>query len=292
MPDGIPRPPLTARMRRALDDGCLLVVAPAGYGKTLAIQQAVEAHDAPAIFHACRERDADGGRLIVSILEAVRRTVPGAADVLLDQLGEAGETVDPATAAQVLVDDLARLLVEPLVLVVDDVERLDDAPPAMAVLGALLEGAGGPLRLVVASRRRPPLKLAKLTAAGLVTELGEADLVFTSEECAAVLDRARRPPAERRRGRGHHVAHARLAAGRRARRRPRAGRRGGDRAVPGRGGPGRRSTRRRAARCWTPRSSTSCRPRRSARSASQPEALQSAARLGPQPARRSPARPA
>ncbi|WP_445150826.1 BTAD domain-containing putative transcriptional regulator [Baekduia sp. Peel2402] len=197
MPDGIQRSQLTDRMRRALDDGCLLVVAPAGYGKTLAVQQAVEAHDAPAIFHACRERDADGGRLIVSILEAVRRTVPGAADVLLDQLGEAGETVDPATAAQVLVDDLGRLLVEPLILVVDDVERLGDAPPAIAVLGALLEGAGGPLRLVVASRRRPPLKLAKLTAAGLVTELGEADLVFSAEECAAVLEaRDGRPPSD------------------------------------------------------------------------------------------------
>ena len=184
-------------MLRALDDGCLLVVAPAGYGKTLAVQQAVEERGGVAVWHACRDRDADGGRLVVSILEAVRRNVPGAADVLLDQLGEAGEAVDPSIAAQALVDDLERLLVEPLVLVLDDVERLADAPGAMAVLGALLEGAGGPLRLVVASRRRPPLKLAKLTATGLVTELGEADLVFTAEECAAVLAaRTGRPPSD------------------------------------------------------------------------------------------------
>jgi ATP/maltotriose-dependent transcriptional regulator MalT/DNA-binding SARP family transcriptional activator len=193
----VTRPQLTARIRRALNDGCLLVVAPAGYGKTLAIQQAVVAQGAPVVFHACRERDADGGRLVVGILEAVRRTVPGAADVLLEQLGEAGESVEPAVAAGVLVDDLARLLVEPLVLVVDDVERLGDAPGAIAVLGALLDGAGGPLRLVVASRRRPPLKLAKLTAAGRVTELGEADLVFAAEECAALLTaRDGRPPSD------------------------------------------------------------------------------------------------
>jgi ATP/maltotriose-dependent transcriptional regulator MalT/DNA-binding SARP family transcriptional activator len=193
----LPRPQVAARMMRALDAGCLLVVAPAGYGKTLAVQQAVEQRGGVAVWHACRERDADGGRLIVGILEAVRRNVPGAADVLLDQLGEAGEAVDAATAAQVLVDDLERLLVEPLAIVLDDVERLGDAPAAMAVLGALLEGAGGPLRLVVASRRRPPLKLAKLTAAGLVTELGEADLVFTAEECAAVLEaRDGRPPSD------------------------------------------------------------------------------------------------
>jgi LuxR family maltose regulon positive regulatory protein len=184
-------------MMRALDDGCLLVVAPAGYGKTLAIQQAVEERGGVAAWHACRDRDADGGRLVVSILEAVRRAVPGAADVLLDRLGEAGEAVEAAAAAEALVDDLTRLLVEPLVLVLDDVERLADGPEPMAVLGALLEGAGGPLRLVVASRRRPPLKLAKLTAAGLVTELGEADLVFTAEECAAVLAaRDGRPPSD------------------------------------------------------------------------------------------------
>jgi len=174
-------------MSGAMDDGCLLVVAPAGYGKTLAVQQAVEQRDGTAAWHACRDRDADGGRLVVSVLEAVRRTVPGAADVLLDELGGGGEAVDPSAAAQALVDDLERLLVEPLVLVLDDVERLGDAPGAIAVLGALLADAGGPLRLVVASRRRPPLKLAKLTASGLVVELGEADLVFTSEECAAVL---------------------------------------------------------------------------------------------------------
>jgi ATP/maltotriose-dependent transcriptional regulator MalT/DNA-binding SARP family transcriptional activator len=174
-------------MTRAMEDGCLLVVAPAGYGKTLAVQQAVEEHGGIAAWHACRERDADGGRLVVSILEAVRRTVPGAADVLLDELGVGGEAVDASTAAQALVDDLERLLVEPLVLVLDDVERLGDAAGAMAVLGALLDGAGGPLRLVIATRRRPRLKLAKLTAAGVVVELGETDLVFSSEECAAVL---------------------------------------------------------------------------------------------------------
>jgi ATP/maltotriose-dependent transcriptional regulator MalT/DNA-binding SARP family transcriptional activator len=140
-------------------------------------------------WHACRDRDGDGGRLVVSVLEAVRRTVPGAADVLLDQLGEAGEAVDPLTAVTVLLGDLERLLVEPLVLVLDDVERLGDAPAAMAVLTALLEGdrAPAPLRLVLASRRRPPLRLTKLIAAGRVVELGEPELVFSSEECAAVL---------------------------------------------------------------------------------------------------------
>jgi LuxR family maltose regulon positive regulatory protein len=176
-------------MTRAMEAGCLLVVAPAGYGKTLALQAAVEQRGGATAWHACRDRDADGGRLVVSILEAVRRTVPGAADVLLDQLGEAGEAVDAITAATVLLGDLERLLLEPLVLVLDDVERLHDARSAMAVLAALLEGdsAASPLRLILASRRRPPLKLAKLIAAGRVVEMGEAELVFSTEECAAVL---------------------------------------------------------------------------------------------------------
>src|SRR6476620_8188157 len=87
----LPRPSVTARMTRAMDAGCLLVVAPAGYGKTLAVQAAVAQRGGVTAWHACRDRDADGGRLVVSILEAVRRTVPGAADVLLDELGAAGE---------------------------------------------------------------------------------------------------------------------------------------------------------------------------------------------------------
>src|SRR4051812_45434329 len=140
-------------MMRALDAGCLLVVAPAGYGKTLAVQQAVEERGGAVAWHACRDRDAAAGRLVVAILEAVRRTVPGAADVLLDELGGGGEAVDPSAAAQALVDDLERLLVEPLVLVLDDVERLGDAPGAEAGPCALREGAGGP---VPRRRSSPP----------------------------------------------------------------------------------------------------------------------------------------
>src|ERR1700712_4270986 len=149
----LPRPQVAARMVRALDDGCLLVVAPAGYGKTLAVQQAVEAREGLAVWHPCRDHHADGGRLIVSILESVRRTVPGAADVLLAERAAGGETVDRAFAAAVLVEALGRLLVEPLVLVLDDVERLADAPSAMGVLGVLLDGPGGRLRLPPRSGR-------------------------------------------------------------------------------------------------------------------------------------------
>src|ERR1700712_2583978 len=131
------RPQVAARMTRALQAGCLLVVAPAGYGKTLAIQQAVEERGGVAAWHACRDRDADGGRLVVSILEAGRRPGPGAADAPPARPAAGGGAAVPgaaAPAAHPLVDVPPRLPVEPLVLVLDDVERLADGPEPMAVL--------------------------------------------------------------------------------------------------------------------------------------------------------------
>jgi LuxR family transcriptional regulator, maltose regulon positive regulatory protein len=51
-------------------------------------------------------------------------------------------------------------------------------------------GKTAQLRLVLASRVDPPLFLARLRARGQLTELREADLRFTTQEAAALLDTA------------------------------------------------------------------------------------------------------
>ena len=138
---GVPvleRPELRRRIRSALDAGSLLVVADAGFGKTTALREALDG-DGDSAWVRCRDSGADPGRLLGLAIESIRGAVPGAADVLAERLAAAREPVDPEQAAAALERELARLLVDPLVLVFDDVEALEGSPGALAVVARLLE---------------------------------------------------------------------------------------------------------------------------------------------------------
>ena len=111
---------------------------------------------------------------------------PGVAEEYSERLGAAIDPIDAEDVARNLVEDLERLLVEPLVIAIDDAERLDDAP-ALAIIDALLDGADQVLRIGLCSRRALGLRLARLKATGRFSELGPADLAFSPAECAACL---------------------------------------------------------------------------------------------------------
>ena len=181
------RPELRGRIRSALDAGSLLLVADAGFGKTTALRDALDHHDAVAAWVPCADAGGDAGRLLELIIEAIRQTLPGAVDVLAERLTAAPEAVDPERAAGALWRELARLLVDPLVVCLDDAETLEASPAAPAVVARLIGSDGGPLRLAVASRRPLVTRLARQRAAGRVVQLGPAELAFSAADCEAYL---------------------------------------------------------------------------------------------------------
>ncbi len=183
-------------MAEALERGALVVVAPAGYGKTTALAEAVSGGNVAWV--SCSRADRDAGRLLVHLVGAVRRAVPGATDVLGERLDVATEPVDPRLAIEVLESELERLLVEPLIVVVDDVEHLAGSTEAEHVIAALLAMQLRRLRVAIAARRPLELPTARLRVAGRLTEMGPADLAFGVEECGELLLRrtGRTPPGE------------------------------------------------------------------------------------------------
>ena len=93
-------------------------------------------------------------------------------------------------ASRELARELERLLVDPLTIVIDDAEQVADAPEASGVVRDLLTSATPALRVAVAARVALPLRLSKLQAAGRAAQFGPADLAFSPEECAEVLQAA------------------------------------------------------------------------------------------------------
>jgi LuxR family maltose regulon positive regulatory protein len=75
----------------------------------------------------------------------------------------------------------------PVVLVIDDHDQM---PPGLVDkdLDFVLRSSAPCLRLVLIGRRQPSLRLARYRAAGDLTEIGPADLAFTSAETGELLE--------------------------------------------------------------------------------------------------------
>jgi DNA-binding SARP family transcriptional activator len=192
------RPDLTERILGGFEAGSLLVVADAGFGKTSALEQALAQDEVDAAWVRCGDAGEDAGRLVGLVVDAVRAAVPGAADVLAERLAATREPVDPQRAVAALGRELAPLLVDPLVVVLDDAESLDGSPAALAVVARLLDAEPPALRVAVATRHPLALRTARARAAGRLAEIGPADLAFTAADCAEFLRLAggREPEAD------------------------------------------------------------------------------------------------
>ena len=159
------------RLEGRWDHTVTTVVAGAGFGKSVAVGQAMRANRARPrgveAWVSCRAGCETPERL-VSSLEAA--------------FGVANR--GPGTPASRLFDLVAGLAPLHASLVLDDVELLPD--PGAAVLDELLRRAPSNLHLLLVGRRLPPLSLARLRAAGDVVEVSVDHLRFDEAEIAAL----------------------------------------------------------------------------------------------------------
>lgn len=121
------------------------------------------------------------------IVNAVAAAEPGASDTLRERLTTSTQQFDALVATRELISESLRLLVEPLVLVIDDAEHLDGADQSLRLLDELLRTERKRLRVAVATRRPLDLRVAKPRAAGRLSEVTAAALAFDTEECADLL---------------------------------------------------------------------------------------------------------
>ncbi|MFN8216984.1 MAG: BTAD domain-containing putative transcriptional regulator [Solirubrobacterales bacterium] len=192
-PARIARPALARRLCAGLEAGSVLLVAGAGYGKTMALEETIEACGQRTIWLTCAEAGSEAGRLLIDLVEALRAAVPGLADVVGEALSGSLEPVDARSAAAGLRRELEQLLVEPFVVVFDDAETIAEDEAALALVEQLLL-ARAPLSLAIASRRPLSLRLAKLRASGALLELGPAELSLTAGESEELLRLRRGQP--------------------------------------------------------------------------------------------------
>jgi len=193
----VPRQRLVRRL--AADDAKLTVVhAPAGSGKTIAVAQwrAAEILHRAFAWVSLDPGDNDPVVLWSHIVSSLQRACPRlAGDELLSLL-----KVPAPDISGRLVPGLASALAgldERVVLVLDDF-HLVAAPRCHEQIESLLASLVPPAKVVIIGRATPPLPVARLRAAGEVTELGLRELRFTPEEAARLIGAvAARPLGQR-----------------------------------------------------------------------------------------------
>jgi LuxR family maltose regulon positive regulatory protein len=178
----VPRPGLFERLQ--LSARVAVISAPAGSGKTILLRSWIsEAGLAERVgWVSARSDERDPQQFWLSVLGALRQTVPGSA--LVRELTAAPD-LDGWAVVERLLKDLAPLD-DPIWLVIDDIHELGSAD-MLRQLELLVMRAPPALRFVLATRHDVRLGLHRLRLEGELTELRAADLRFSLAEARELL---------------------------------------------------------------------------------------------------------
>jgi LuxR family maltose regulon positive regulatory protein len=188
-----PPPPAAAVSRaglvnrlRASTEPIVLVVAPAGYGKTTLLSQWAERDIRPIAWISIDNEDNDPALLFRSIEAALDRALEG--DATFTTTSSSGEST-PSSLAVTMLDSRVSWWEEPAVVVLDDVDRLQNRT-SLRLVRALADRLPPGSALALASRTQPRLPIARLRAEGRLLELGAEELAMSSHEARPLLRRA------------------------------------------------------------------------------------------------------
>jgi LuxR family transcriptional regulator, maltose regulon positive regulatory protein len=185
-PDFVPRQRLADRVDKGLAHGLVLVCAPAGYGKTVALADWARRSGRPVAWLSLDAGDNDPVRFWRHVVAAVGSAKPGVAERVLPLFGPPPPSLFDGLVTALINELAAQPGDDEAVLIVDDYHLIDVEPVHESLL-LLLEHLPSGLQVVLASRTDPPLPLGRLRAGGQLAELRGAEFRFTAREAAALL---------------------------------------------------------------------------------------------------------
>jgi LuxR family maltose regulon positive regulatory protein len=190
--DAISRTALVNRLRAAGAFPIVLVVAPAGYGKTTLLAQWAARDVRPFAWVTVDERDNDPVVLLKHIAAALDHVEPLDPRVF-EAFERPGETIWHAIVPRLTTELAART--SPFVLVLDGADVLESRD-SLAAIGALVKNMPSGSMIAMSGRTTPGLPVAALRVAGPLLEIGSYELALSRREAELLLRAAGVEPAE------------------------------------------------------------------------------------------------
>lgn len=193
-PGFVARPRLIARLNDELARRLILVCAPAGFGKTALLAAWAASGQRLVAWLSLDEGDDDPARFWRHVAAALERARPGISGRVAPLLRQPSPQSFDGVITAVINELAAQPDDDPVPLVLDDY-HLIGSQAVHAGVAFLLEHLPPGMRLVIATRSDPPLRLGRLRARGGLAELRASDLQFSTEEATTLLREAAGPAA-------------------------------------------------------------------------------------------------
>jgi LuxR family maltose regulon positive regulatory protein len=179
------RPRISGKLVEALKHKLVLLSAPAGYGKTTLVIEALRDYDKPIGWVSLEASDNVPGNFWNYFILALRSVIPGACQPILNAL----QSPQPPPAELLLTAIINSISGHDsdFALILDDYHNID-SPAIHEAVSYLIEHLPPQVHLIVASRIDPPFPLARWRVKGEFTEIRAADLRFTPAEAAEFLN--------------------------------------------------------------------------------------------------------
>lgn len=186
--DAIARPRLIDALLENSDRKLLLVIAPAGYGKTTLLTDFAHESPIPVAWLTLDAGDRDPRSFIEYAVHALRVCSPFVGTATLAALAATAEVEQRAPElARIFAADAGQHLQGVSVLAVDDFHEVNESPAVTAFLDELLRVLPDNLRIVLAGRTLPNLTVSRLAVEQNLFGFSENDLRFTPAEVAELV---------------------------------------------------------------------------------------------------------
>ena len=185
--DIISRKALLEKLDSVLDVTLSIVTAPAGYGKSTALGEWYLSLRERGIFAAwltVDDLDNDSNVFASHVIASIDHSIPALRGALHGAIAHRMD-VDLRITATAIINAIEALS-QPVVLIIDDLHEVSN-PDVLQVIGLLANSGSRALHLVISSRSKPDIRLAKLRALGESAEFSAHDLQFDREEVRRFL---------------------------------------------------------------------------------------------------------
>jgi LuxR family transcriptional regulator, maltose regulon positive regulatory protein len=179
------RDELLKLLDQAVSNRVTVISAPPGSGKTSLLRAwANRSTNARRVVSVTVDRDQQNAdRFWCAVLDAIHNSTPPSIGPELQRAASAAPDGDELV--DTVVSEISKQ-VEPVVLIIDDLHELRSAD-ALAQLERLVSVLPDSARVVLSSRRDPPIRLHQLRLAGELAELRAGDLLFSERETRDLL---------------------------------------------------------------------------------------------------------